>query len=425
MFCEDNDEVTKRRNAELEFVSSAYAPEEASWRDIDGLPSIHRRLVLPLDEIATSSVVLLVLTMPSGYPTQCPLDISGTVVGTSSNKSGWNALPHLLEVCREVAAAAVGEEAVLSVLSRADEWVQEEWPHIRTFSEQKSKKQERDKTTLPSSTILLGRRLIYSHHIISKSKRASIKELASHYTLTGYMKTGWPGILLIEGKEQDCIDFYDTIRSMSWKYLVVRGEQQVEGGKRKFASFVETDDMSIVANHCREVGLEALFRTSMKVYDGQLSISDEETTDHATLCGALVHVDHMNDGKQYRKWLRRTSRQLDCFILIKQCYQDCLKRPLIIVGIVGVNVSEFMKRWRASRVDVDSKGRPCFERQMTVVVDGPLDSTGVEELDWDRLNAEEHFNLSLDQLKDIISSVGGPAWTSTFEAHTMIADRFD
>lgn len=88
-----------------------------------------------------------------------------------------------------------------------------------------------------------------------------------------------------------------------------------------------------------------------------------------------------------------------------------------MVGIVGINVSEFIKRWRASRVDVDSKGRPCLERQMTVVVDGPLDSTRVEELDWDRLNAEEHFNLSLDQLKDIISSVGGPAWTSAFDSH--------
>lgn len=413
---EDNDELTKRRNAELEFVSSAYAPEEAWCCNTDGLPSIHRRLVLPLDEIATSSVVL-VLTMPLGYPTKCPLDISGTVVGSSSNKSGWNALPCLLEVCREEAAAVVGAEAVLTVLSRADEWVQEEWPHIRTSPEQPSKKQEIDKSTLPPSKILLGRRLIYSHHIISKTKRSSIKELASHYKLTGYMKIGWPGLLLIEGMKQDCIDFNDSIRSMPWKYLVVRGEQQLEGGKRKFAAFVETDDMSIVANHCREVGLEALFRTSMKVYDGQLSINDEETTHHATLSGALVHVDHMNDGKQYRKWLRRTSRQLDCFIFVKQCYQDYSKRPLIMVGIVGINVSEFMKRWRASRVDVDSKGRPCLERQMTVVVEGPLYSTGVKELDWDRLNGEEHFNLSLDQLKDIISSVGGPVWSSAFDAH--------
>ena len=191
---------------------------------------------------------------------------------------------------------------------------------------------------------------------------------------------------MIEGLEENCISFYDDIRGWAWKYLVVRGEQLEQGmSNRKFDSFLETEDMSVVAEHCRQVGLEALFKTSMKVYDTQ----DEQEEEEETLFGTLVIVDHTNDGKQYRKWLCKTARQLDCLVFIRQCYLDYTKRPLIVVGVVGTRVSEFMKRWRTSRVDVDSKGRPCLERQMTVLIDGPMNPSRVEVLDWDRLQTED------------------------------------
>jgi hypothetical protein len=327
-------------------------------------------------------------------------------------KSVWNALPYLIDACRDQAAGVVGEEAVLTVLSRADAWVQEEWPKFNT--EEESTDDIQNRNTAPSLQPVLGRRLVYSHHLISKTKRADIKDLASHYGLTGYMKIGWPGIILIEGGEENCNQFYDDIRKWAWKYLVVRGEQQEENGIRKFSSFIETEDMSIVAQHCRQVGLEALFKTSMKVYDNQDEGDDVEEQE---LWGTLVLVDHMNDGKQYRKWLRKTSRQLDCLLFIQQCYLDYTRKPLIIVGVVGKTVSEFMKRWRTSRVDVDSKGRPCLERQMTVIIDGPMDCTRVDALDWNKLQAEDHINVSLEQFKDLIDSVGGTTWRNAFEDH--------
>ena len=115
-----------------------------------------------------------------------------------------------------------------------------------------------------------------------------MKSLASALSLTGYVKIGWPGLIVLEGREEDCVEFYDSMRRWSWKFLVVRGEQQERiptlssgaslDGARKFHEFIETDDMSVVAQHCREVGLEALFKTSMKVYDN--SNSDNGVDDH-------------------------------------------------------------------------------------------------------------------------------------------------
>jgi acylphosphatase len=415
---DDDDEELERRNAELEFVSAAYAVEEA-WTDTgnDGVSIVYRRLNLPANE-NDEARILLQLTMPYGYPTHSPLQIAATVDESSSSndmKSVWNALPHLIQACREEADSLVGMEAVLSVMSRADVWVNDEWPNFSCSALHEEPFDTSVTPVTPSSTSVLGRRLIYSHHLISKIKRADIRALASQYDLTGYVKVGWPGIILIEGDEDACNAFYDEIRKWAWKYLVVRGEQQEENGTRKFTSFVETEDMSVVAQHCREVGLEALFKTSMKVYDN--SDENDNSQEQDDLWGTLVLVDHMNDAKRYRQWLRKTSRQLDCVLFIQQCYLDYTKRPLIIVGVVGTSVSEFMKRWRTSRVDVDSRGRPCLERQMTVIIDGPLDCTILETVEWDKVQTDEHLNASLEQLQDLIASIGGSGWSCAFDDH--------
>jgi hypothetical protein len=197
-----------------------------------------------------------------------------------------NALPHLVGVAQDVADENVGAEAVFAVLSRVEEWIsQREWGQFFEVPSGEDRTRPNQGTLSSNSTtdtLTFGRRLIYSHHIISKIKRADIKALAADHQLTGYMKIGWPGILLVEGQDDDCITFYDTIRRWNWQYLVVRGEeqdrlvvssssQQAIQAHRKFSSFQEIDDMAILAKNCREVGLEALFRTSMKVYDNTTS----------------------------------------------------------------------------------------------------------------------------------------------------------
>jgi hypothetical protein len=462
------EDLSERRQAELDFVAAAYSEDEA-WCDEteDGLgslpPSVYRRLEHESssananashgDRVKVS--FLLQLEMPASYPVSAALKVSGSVQEdrTSSRlvKSAFNALPTLLLSCRQTADdySQNAEEAVFAVLSQADEWIQNEWPlyAVTASPDTQSSTPGQDassslsssnpnantqSTSSASSSIILGRRLIYSHHIISKTKRADMRNLASHYKLTGYVKIGWPGIVILEGRDDDCNAFYDDMRKWAWKYLVVRGEMQekVPGGgdnadnsvdsKRLFPTFLETDDMSIVANHCREVGLESLFRTSMKVYaNGGLKIGnddnddDQEQDSDAQVYGALVHVDHMRDAKSYRKWLRKTCSDADVSLLIKQCYPnlDFTKRPKIIVGLLGdrESISSVLKRWRTTRVDVDSKGQACLERMMSVMLEGNLDHhpTGI---DWDATHADESVNTAQEQLVELIESIGGPSW---------------
>lgn len=452
--------LIERQKAELEFVAAAYTKDEA-WHSSK---SVYRRFITTAPPEVHSFVdkddvvvFLLELQMPTNYPAKSALRVLASIEEhrTSNRplliKAAYDALPKFLQACRDTANSFFGEEAVFAVFNRADEWIQEEWwtKHVNIHHQSVTSGSLESHTFQPNSSVTerlvhtvaepatsnvhltLGRRLIYSHHIISKKKRSDLKDLAGQYHLTGYVKVGWPGLIIVEGRDDDCDAFYDTIRRWAWKFLVVRGEMQEEimerdlDFKRRFKSFLEVDEMSIVAKHCREVGLDALFRTSMKVYN------NDEEDDHTnygsssekscySLYGALVHVDHMNEGKAYRQWLRRTSQAIDnnMSLMIKQCYpnNDFSKRPKIIVGLFGdeKSVHGMLKWWRTSRVDVDSRGKPCLERKMKVLIEGELgmsDSSsrksGCIPVDCD---AENKINSTRTQIEELINAVGGQSW---------------
>ncbi|EER09820.1 conserved hypothetical protein [Perkinsus marinus ATCC 50983] len=128
---------------------------------------------------------------------------------------------------------------------------------------------------------VLGRRMIYSHHIWSPTKRKYILEWARALRLGGMSKLGYPGCILIEGDERDCAEFVNLVTRLRWKYIAVRGEEQVpvlpgkclDDMRALPLSFTEYgwDDMDKVAARCREAGLEELFLTCMKIYGGKKS----------------------------------------------------------------------------------------------------------------------------------------------------------
>ncbi|OEU12146.1 hypothetical protein FRACYDRAFT_191607 [Fragilariopsis cylindrus CCMP1102] len=136
---------------------------------------------------------------------------------------------------------------------------------------------------------MISRKLIYSHHIIAKSKRKAISDLGNDYNIGGYYKIGWPGIIIIEGEENSCNDFIDEIRSMRWQHLVVRGEtekQHLTFEINSDSSFFSTkkvtmielgeDQMSTLSKICNDVGLKDLFMTSMKIYNNNININDDD-----------------------------------------------------------------------------------------------------------------------------------------------------
>jgi hypothetical protein len=438
MSAEEEDEAKERRLAEIEFVHSAYGEDEA-WVDAS---SIHRRLLISSSD-GKGIYVLLSLTMPDGYPinedAMLVIDarVSDDAVGVSSSscttknlrKMVMDSLPSLIEACRVCALEYVGRESIFAVLSRADEWISTDFvdivesnSHVNTEDAPMSPKCDND-------GLVLGRRLIHSHHIIAQSKRKAIVDLAHQYNLGGYSKIGWPGVIVIEGEERDCIAYVDQIRSMRWQHLVVRGEEQLAVRDQEELEQARVlpnkmyelgDDMSCIAERCKDAGLEELFLTSMKIYSKKESceasnpIEKTESSSHSY--GALCHVDHMRDGKGYRKWLRKASAAAGCTLLVKICDTNS-KRPLIVVSILGEesDVKRVLKRWRTSRVDVDSAGKPCLERMMTVLIEGKLSQPQHKNVDMDSLNREDTLVVSDHTLFNTLDAIGGPEWSNEFD----------
>jgi len=282
----------------------------------------------------------------------------------------------------------------------------------------------------------LGRRLIYSHHIIAKTKRKAILNLAKEYDLGGFVKIGWPGIIIIEGLEENCILFVDIVSAMRWKYLVVRGEEQeeqerlstLEENRKLPKSFEELGDhqMSFLSGICRDVGLENLFLTSMKIYNKNIEHQSEEvsippntSTFLDTVYGALIHIDHMNDTRSYKKWIHQVCKTAHCDKILKQCHpnDDTTKKGIILVGLWGdkKSVKQVIKRWRTSRVDVDSQGKPCLERMMRILVDGNLERS----MEGIKIELDDKDNTFVDCSKKIslfLRSIGGSIWEEAFLA---------
>mmetsp|Transcript_19790 Transcript_19790/g.27820 ORF Transcript_19790/g.27820 Transcript_19790/m.27820 type:complete len:506 (+) Transcript_19790:39-1556(+) len=499
---EQDEEIIERQLAELEFVRSAYNAEEAwivssnenystdttgknAGRDVKAsqlerchrkgtMNKVHRLLNLPSQTVNQDSVSLhspisieLVISMPARYPIchssvliidafvrtvfnnvgegQLANAVSESFDANSWRKHAMDALPSLLQTLRSEAMSCAGEEALYSIFSKAEEWVDLEWKKILlpSFTQTCGERSEL-KHILKEENIFLARKLIYSHHIIAKSKRKAISDLSRDYSLGGYAKIGWPGIIIIEGEESKCDLFIHEIRRMRWQHLVVRGEEKVAIDENTGKTLDEMrcfpikmvelgeDQMSELAELCLEAGLEALFKTSMKIYQ------DEKNNEEKLLClkneqnsyGIMVHIDHMNDHKGYEKWLHKACKGAGCYdpiiFLSGDIYDN--KRKNIIICIFGDkgNVKKIMKRWRSSRVDVDSKGIPCLERMMSVVFEGSANNTdyleeamrGVNEL-----NMKENSIFELSKAKDILFSIGGPTWQDAVQHFLLDVKR--
>ena len=247
---------------------------------------------------------------------------------------------------------------------------------------------------------------------------------------------------------------------MRWQHLSIRGEERevipegetVDSLRKVPAQFMELgeDEMPQLARHCREAGLELLFLTSMKICDRknadvdtpQPSARENENDSNRYTYGALVHIDHMNDGKGYREWLRKACKTTGCSLLIRQCYSnndsDCVEKShaksfdfhssrhhTIYVGIFGDEdgVRQVVKRWRTSFVDVDSRNKPCLERMMKVLEEGKLNQSITNDMLKKRelllsqsLDDESNVVCLFNDLERIIGIVDNN-WDQSLKSH--------
>ncbi|KAG5875470.1 hypothetical protein JTB14_016237 [Gonioctena quinquepunctata] len=120
-----------------------------------------------------------------------------------------------------------GEPCIFSAIS----WLQDNAQSYVTVKEEiVSRKDVKDEKYV--------RYWIYSHHIYSKTKRKEILDLANQLHITGFCMPGKPGIICVEGTLSDCSEWWQCIRSMTWKKIFCKVEEEDnEGAGRAFLKF--------------------------------------------------------------------------------------------------------------------------------------------------------------------------------------------
>lgn len=237
---------------------------------------------------AGGDVPKLEIACPAAYPHSAATISVGCSVLSREEKEALNAQLQALAT----SAARAGEVVVLELYQHMSAFLSAAHDRRRSEASAGDSNDGRqlygaspDEAPAPAmAEQVLGRRAIYFHHIIAPTKRQVVMEWALELQLSGFSKIGWPGVVIVEGTEQDVQEYVRRLQHLRWKQMVVRGEQTERGEGRSveqmrklprgFREFPEKSGMAALAAACRDAGVEQLFLTTMKIYG-----RDEEQVD--------------------------------------------------------------------------------------------------------------------------------------------------
>ena len=240
---------------------------------IDNIPTLSLELQLNLqntdgnsttDSSNVSIEVCVGFRLPPAYPSHQPLSVAVLTTRGLSKTMQQELSHHLQSMAREL----VGSEAIIALVQACQEQVGE------FFVETKQLLQERELdsgdciTNDHSNSPALSRRWIWVHHITNRQRKDDIVEEANNFQLGGYLKAGYPGVVVVEGSSSNCDNFVTFIKGnksrpggfgRQWGHHV-RGEVDIHQRQLPSTFIALEEDLSILALNCRERGLEDEFK---------------------------------------------------------------------------------------------------------------------------------------------------------------------
>lgn len=64
--------------------------------------------------------------------------------------------------------------------------------------------------------------LLTSHHLISPTKRRNLQQWSSSFSVSGFAKVGYPGVIYVYGAQEFVEEFVGNVKAMQWLALRVR-----------------------------------------------------------------------------------------------------------------------------------------------------------------------------------------------------------
>ena len=219
----------------LEIAEAALASDEGS---LEGVPALEVTVRL-LGARLRGGPVAIAVAMPPGYPETTPVDVRieanarATVADLDALRDA--ARDAVLDAGRGQASAVAAVEAVRARLADVSAAAEAEEDAAREAAARVAEtRASADRRASPDPDAL-ARRLIWFHHIKAPSKRRDAVAWARELRLGGFSKPGYPGVVVVEGRREDCEEYVARLKSLSWKAMSVRlaedeGEEVGAGG---------------------------------------------------------------------------------------------------------------------------------------------------------------------------------------------------
>lgn len=192
-------------------------------------------------------------SLPPGYPVMAAVRVS--VEGMTRKDQDT-----LTRQIQETANELVGQEAILQLVHELQEMAGTiESASITEISQESN-------VTESATCMTLSRRWVWAHHITDTARRKSIVQEARDLKLGGYLKSGYPGIVVVEGNSTMCDEFVNWIKGSksrpggfgrNWGHHV-KGEVEITSRQLPL-EFTELEDMRDLGAACKEHGLEEEF----------------------------------------------------------------------------------------------------------------------------------------------------------------------
>ncbi|KAK9846111.1 hypothetical protein WJX84_010253 [Apatococcus fuscideae] len=118
----------------------------------------------------------------------------------------------------------------------------------------------------PSNTGDKQLAMCYMHHLLSSKKRRDIRHWAEELSMRGFVKCGYPGILVVEGLAPDLHEYLSRLKALPWAAFQVRLELEASEYRHGQGTLMESlkgveevEGMTIIGSRMEALGLKQLF----------------------------------------------------------------------------------------------------------------------------------------------------------------------
>lgn len=237
----------------------------AAGEGIDQIPRITVELTIQVGNDAGAITCRLQCGMPPGYPSLKPAVATVVSADGSSRKDRdeWSALlsSRAQELVGTEAIMELAQELVEIIIASKSQGLDEE----DLADDQEAEDEEAAAAADSEPRTSVARRWIWVHHITNTDRKKAIVQEAKDLKLGGWLKPGYPGVVVVEGEA--CDEFVVWIKGnksrpggfgRNWGHHV-RGEAYSDSRLLPTEFEQLEEDMSVFASLCKTHGVEDEF----------------------------------------------------------------------------------------------------------------------------------------------------------------------